>query len=276
MDHRPLASFSILSQIYSQQPRPAKPNVAASAASPSASPPVEKQKIKITIVAKKTSTAHVSHVPVPPVTVSHVPVPPVTVSPAHAPVSPRTRKIKITIKKEQQPQEKEQQPQEKEQCFIHDIAPPSSMIYNPCGDYIAPPPKCCRFFIDNRHCFLRSIDNACIDPITKIVFGFWNCEIGAKCKLLPVDDDTVYEVCGECQETQKENEDFCNNLQLEPQQNDNHDNETRAEMRKKSDANRSRLAGQPAALLRHKIAMQYGMHSFNSHGNRIRTPSSTK
>jgi hypothetical protein len=151
------------------------------------------------------------------------------------------------------------------------------MIYNPCGDYIAPPPKCCRFFIDNRHCFLRSTDNACIDPITKIVFGFWNCEIGAKCKLLPVDDDTVYEVCGECQETQKENEEFCKNL-LEPQQNDNHDhdNETHAEIRKKSDANRSRLAGQPAALLRHKIAMQYGMHSFNSHGNRIRTPSSTQ
>ena len=260
MHHRPLASFSILSQIYSQQPRPAKPNVAASAAtvaSAEASPNFEKKKIKITIVAKKTSAAPVSHVP----------APPVTVSPAPAPVSPRTRKIKITIKKQPQPQEKEQ-------CFINDIAPPSSMIYNPCGDYIAPPPKCCRFFIDNRHCFLRSTDNACIDPITKIVFGFWNCEIGAKCKLLPVDDDTVYEVCGECQETQKENEDFCNNLQLEPQQNDNHDNETCAvEMRKKSDANRSRLAGQPAALLRHKIAMQYGMHSFNSHGNRIRTHS---
>ena len=269
LHHQPLASFSTLSQIYSQeQPKTAKPT-AASAAS---SPPVEKKKIKI--FAKKTSAA-------PPV--SHVPVPPLTVSPAPAPASPRTRKIKITIKKqqqpqekEQQPQEKEQQPQEKEQCFINDIAPPSSMIYNPCGDYIAPPPKCCRFFIDNRHCFLRSTDNACIDPITKIVFGFWNCEIGAKCKLLAVDDDTAYEVCGEeCQEKQKEkeNEDFCKNL-LEPQQNDNHDNETRAvEMRKKSDANRSRLSGQPIALLRHKIAMQYGMHSFNSHGNRFRTHS---
>ena len=265
MHHRPLASFSTLSQIYSQQqqqqqqPKSAKPNVAATVASAEASPNVEKKKIKITIVAKKTSAAPLSHVP----------VPPVTVSPAPAPVSPRTRKIKITIKKQPQKQEEEQeQPQEKEQCFINDIAPPSSMIYNPCGDYIAPPPKCCRFFIDNRHCFLRSTDNACIDPITKIVFGFWNCEIGAKCKLLAVDDDTVYEVCGECEEKQKENEDFCNSLQLEPQQNDHHDNQTCAvEMRKKSDANRSRLAGQPAALLRHKIAMQYGMHSFNSLGN---------
>jgi hypothetical protein len=269
LHHRPLASFSILSQVYSQQqPKSAKPNLDASvaiaaaaslAAFPSASPPVEKQKIKITIVAKKTS----------PAPVYHVPVPPATVSPAPAPVSPRTRKIKITIKK--QPQKQEEEPQEKKQCFINDIAPPSSMIYNPCGDYIAPPPKCCRFFIDNRHCFLRSTDNACIDPITKIVFGFWNCEIGAKCKLLALDDDTVYEVCSECEEKQKENEDFCNSLQLEPQQNDNHDNETRAEMRKKSDANRSRLSGQPSALLRHKIAMRYGMHSFNSHGNRIQT-----
>ena len=269
MHHRPLVSFSILSQVYSQQqPKYAKPNAAASVASPSAFtsafPPVEKQKIKITIVAKKTSPAPVSHVPVPPATVS--------LAPAPAPVSPRTRKIKIIIKK--QPQKQEEEPQEKEQCFINDIAPPSSMIYNPCGDYIAPPPKCCRFFIDNRHCFLRSTDNACIDPITKIVFGFWNCEIGAKCKLLAVDDDTVYEVCGECEEKQKENEDFCNSLQLEPQQNDHHDNQTCAvEMRKKSDANRSRLAGQPSALLRHKIAMQYGMHSFNSHGKRIQTHS---
>jgi hypothetical protein len=168
-------------------------------------------------------------------------------------VSPRTRKIKITIKK--QPQK---QPQE--QCFIDDIAPPSSMIYNPCGDYIAPPPKCCRFFIDNHHCFLRSTDNACIDPISKIVFGFWNCEIGAKCKLLPVDDDTVYEVCEE-----KEKKDFfCNNHEDDDDNDDNHgddidDIKMRAEIRKKSDANRARLTGQPVALLRQKIAIKYGM-----------------
>ena len=65
--------------------------------------PIEKKKIKITIVTKKTSAAPVSHVPVPP---AHA-------SPSHAspsPVSPRTRKIKITIKK---------QPQK--QCFIDDF-----------------------------------------------------------------------------------------------------------------------------------------------------------
>jgi hypothetical protein len=86
--------------------------------------------------------------------------------------------------------------------------------------------------------------------------------------LLPIDDDTAYESCEVCQEvyeekeTEKQNEDFSTNETLPA-----------VEMRKKSDANRSRLSGQPAALLRHKIAMQYGMHSFNSLGNRIRTHS---
>ena len=248
MHHRPLASFSLLSQIYSQQPKPAKPNVTDSVSTAVSSPRGEKQKIKITIVTKKTSAAPPPTYSAP---MSHVPVPPARASPS--PVSPRTRKIKITIKK--QPQK---QPQE--QCFIDDIAPPSSMIYNPCGDYIAPPPKCCRFFIDNHHCFLRSTDNACIDPISKIVFGFWNCEIGAKCKLLPVDDDTVYEVCEE-----KEKKDFfCNNHEDDDDNDDNHgddidDIKMRAEIRKKSDANRARLTGQPVALLRQKIAIKYGM-----------------
>ena len=236
MHHRPLASFSILSQIYSQQPKPAKPNVTDSVSTAVSSPRGEKQKIKITIVTKKTSAA-------PPPTssapMSHVPVPPAHASPS--PVSPRRRKIKITIKK---------QPQK--QCFIDDIAPPSSMFFKPYSDYIAPPPKCCRFFIDNHHCFLRSTDNACIDPISKIVFGFWNCEIGAKCKLLPVDDDTAYEVCEE-----KEKKDFfCTNHEDD---DDIDDIKMRAEMRKKSDATRARLSGQPVALLRQKIALKYGM-----------------
>ena len=132
------------------------------------------------------------------------------------------------------------------------------MFFKPYSDYTVPPPKCCRFFIDNRHCFLRSTDNACIDTITKKVFGFWNCEIGAKCKLLHVGHDVAYEVCGE-----KENLLFNNH------DDDNHDDiQTCAtEMRKNSDANRARLTGQPVALLRHKIAMQYKMHDFNSHRN---------
>jgi hypothetical protein len=62
------------------------------------------------------------------------------------------------------------------------------------------------------------------------------------------DDNAAYEVCEE-----KEKEDFFFN-------HDNDDIKTRrAEMRKKSDANRARLTGQPIALLRQKIALKYGM-----------------
>ncbi len=256
MHHRPLTSFSLLSQIYSQQPKPAKPNsVATAVSSPHVSSPHvssphgEKQKIKIIIVTKKTSAA-------PPPTssapMSHVPVPPAPASPS--PVSPRTRKIKIIIKK--QPKKDEEQPQ----TFINDIAPPTSMIYNPCSDYIVPPPKCCRFFIDNRHCFLRSTDNACIDPITKKVFGFWNCEIGKKSELLPPPTDDVLH---------HDDHDSCdaNLVQLDNNDDDDCNKKTALEMRKKSDANRARFTGQPLALLRQKIATKYGMQSFNSLGN---------
>ena len=197
----------------------------------------QKQKIKITIVPKKTSVSTTS------IPTTSVVAP--AVAPAVAP-SP-TKKIKITIKK--QPKEEQQQ---KYQEHHFDIAPPSSMFFKPYSDYIEPPPKCCRFFIENRHCFLRSTDNACIDKITKEVFGFWNCKIGTNSKLLllPVGNDDVYEVCEE-----KEKEDlFCKSHE------DDDDIKTRrAEMRKKSDANRARLTGQPIALLRQKIALKYGM-----------------
>jgi hypothetical protein len=169
-------------------------------------------------------------------------------------VSPRTKKIKITIK--QQPK----QEQRKQECYhLYDFAPPASMIYTPCGDYIAPPPKCCRFFIENRHCFLRSADNACIDPITKEVFGFWNCEIGKKCELLPplppTDDDQCDDNTSANLVQLDNNDDDCNKIDA-------------LAMRKKSDANRARITGQPVALLRQKIATKHGMHSFNSLGNR--------
>lgn len=191
--------------------------------------PVEKQKLKITIVKRK-----------------------------HSLTKNPTKKIKITIKK--QPKQKE----EEQQCF--DIAPPVTMFYRPYSDYIAPPPKCCRFFIENRHCFLRSSDNACIDPITKNVFGFWNCEIGKNCELLPpADDDDVQD--------DEVNNDIANLLKLDNSDNsddDDYDYNKRITlaMRQKSDANRARFTGQPVALLRQKIATNYGMHSFNSLGNR--------
>ena len=249
--HRPLASFALLSTMF---PDYAPPNykpvvpvvpspsleksevVADSVVASTAATPIEKTKIKIkiTLVSKKTSAS--------------------TTSTCFTP-SP-TKKIKITIKK--QPKEYQKQQQEYYQKRHFDIAPPSSMFFKPYSDYIAPPPKCCRFFIDSRHCFLRSTDNACIDTITKKVLGFWNCEIGTNSKLLPVGDDTAHEVCEE-----KEKKDFfCNSHEDDDDIDDNNDNDDikmRAEMRKKSDANRARLTGQPIALLRQKIALKYGM-----------------
>jgi len=275
MHRRPLLSFSILSQIYGPQhhkPKSpaaiAKPEVIAVAALPpvaavAALPPLEKKKIKIT-VAKKTSASTSPAAAAPPA--SLVPTPPPAPAPASpaspAPASPRTKKIKITIK--QQPkQEQPKQEQPKQECYhLHDFAPPDSMIYTPCGDYIAPPPKCCRFFIENRHCFLRSADNACIDPITKEVFGFWNCEIGKKCELLPpppTDDD---------QYDHATSANLVHLVQLDNNDDDDCNKIDALAMRKKSDANRARITGQPVALLRQKIATKHGMHSFNSLGNR--------
>jgi hypothetical protein len=236
---------------------------------PLETPPLEKQKVKITIIKKK----------------------PLNENPQN--------KFKIIIKKKPKQCEEEEKEKEKEDKkqkpthfrFINDIAPPVSMIYIPCGDYIVPPPKCCRFFIENRHCFLRSTDNACIDPITKKVFGFWNCEIGKKCELLPpppTDDDDEVELQ---QENDNDNTDDASPAatavaDIVQQQVSNDDCKSRTtttttttlalEMRKKSDANRARFTGQPSALLRHKIATKYGMHSFNSLGNRIHSTKSTK
>ena len=264
MHRRPLLSFSTMFQIYGPQhhkPKPpaaiAKPEVIALPAV-AALPPLEKKKFKIT-VAKKTSASTSAAAP----PVSPVPAPPPAPA-SFAPMSPRTKKIKITIKqqpKQEQPkQEQPKQEQPKQECYhLHDFAPPASMIYTPCGDYIAPPPKCCRFFIENRHCFLRSADNACIDPITKEVFGFWNCEIGKKCELLPpppTDDD------------QNDDATSANLVQLDNNDDDDCNKIDALAMRKKSDANRARITGQPVAILRQKIATKHGMHSFNSLGNR--------
>ena len=266
MHRRPLASFSILSQIYAPQhdnPQHHKPQPPATIAkgeviSPVAAVhPLEKKKIKITVAKKNSASTSAAAPPASPVPAP----PPAPASPA--PASPRTKKIKITIKQQpKQEQPKQQRVESVYTCYhFNDIAPPVSMIYTPCGDYIAPPPKCCRFFIENRHCFLRSADNACIDPITKEVFGFWNCEIGKKCELLPpppTDDDQSHDATSA----------NANLVQLANNDDDDCNKIDAFEMRKKSDANRARITGQPVALLRQKIATNYGMHSFNSLGNR--------
>ena len=265
--HRPLASFSTM-RFYTPQPHPQPQPITTT----SSSPVVEKPKVKFIIKKKHTPTATTTsdEMPAVPAIVTPVTTTPLEKQKQKIKITigkrkpsftekPPTNKIKITIKK------KPTTTQEEKHFINHnidDIAPPVSMIYVPRNDYITPPPKCCRFFIQNRHCFLRSTDNACIDPINKEVFGFWNCEIGKKCELLPpppTDD----------QDCVNGDDNVANLVQLDNDKNDDDCNKiTALAMRQKSDANRARFTGQPVALLRQKIATNYGMHSFNSLGNR--------
>jgi hypothetical protein len=283
--HRPLASFSTMrftdyrvpqphstivsttTTTPSPSPSPSPPIEEVDTATPFVPPVVEKLKLKFIIKKKHTPTATTSdEMPAVPAIVTPVTTTPVEKQKQKLKITIVKRnssftqippnKIKITIKKKPR-----QATQEEKHSINHDIAPPVSMIYTPCSDYIAPPPKCCRFFIENRHCFLRSTDNACIDPINKKVFGFWNCEIGKKCELLPpppTDDQDDY-VNGD--------DNAANLVQLDNNDDDDCNKTIALAMRKKSDANRARITGQPIAILRQKIATKYGMHSFNSLGN---------
>ena len=110
--------------------------------------------------------------------------------------------------------------------------------------YRAPPQRCCRFFIENKHCFLRERDNACISPISRTVFGFWNEKVGKECKLLPVEDETTYE------EAMPEIPLSSPIMKSKSQ---------KSKPRFVSDAQRARIASEPVALLREKLAKQYGM-----------------
>jgi hypothetical protein len=267
--HRPLASFSTM-RFYTPQPHPQPQPITTTTSS---SPVVEKPKVKFIIKKKHTPTATTTsdEMPAVPAIVTPVTTTPLEKQKQKIKITivkrkpsftekPPTNKIKITIKKKPTTQE--------EKHFINhnidDIAPPVSMIYVPRNDYITPPPKCCRFFIQNRHCFLRSTDNACIDPINKEVFGFWNCEIGKKCELLPPPPPPTDD-----QDCVNGDDNVANLVQLDNDKNDDDCNKiTALAMRQKSDANRARFTGQPVALLRQKIATNYGMHSFNSLGNR--------
>ena len=143
-----------------------------------------------------------------------------------------------------------------ENPFHNDIAPPSTMICKPQSQsdlyYRAPPQRCCRFFIENKHCFLRERDNACISPISRTVFGFWNENVGKECKLLPVEDETTYEEA--MPEIPLSSPIMKSNSQKSPKKID-----LVTKSRFVSDAQRARVASEPLALLREKIAKQYGM-----------------
>jgi hypothetical protein len=139
----------------------------------------------------------------------------------------------------------------------NDIAPPATMICKPQSEndlyHTVPPERCCRFFIENKQCFLRERDNACISPISKTVFGFWNEKVGKECKLLPIEDETVYEE--EITEIPLLSSPIMkSNSQKSPKKID-----LVTKSRFVSDAQRARVASEPVALLREKIAKQYGM-----------------
>lgn len=167
--------------------------------------------------------------------------------------------------------------------------------------YFTPPPKCCRFFIDNRQCFLREKDNACISPRSKKVIGFWNEKVGIECKLLPLEDETTYEEIHNKAQDDKAQDDksqdeesilhaVASSLESEstsqespppppPSQRKTNPKSPKSPTPKSpspkspksknkiyitkpkfvSDAQRARIASEPVALLREKLAKQYGI-----------------
>jgi hypothetical protein len=147
----------------------------------------------------------------------------------------------------------QEQPKNKQKCddcfhTVTDYAPLETMFYQPRSDYIVPPPSCCRFFIENKHCFLRRHDNACIDPSTKKVIGFWNEQVGENCKLLPI--ETAYEEVLPSPPVPSP--------PVVPTPSPKKQKRV-TNPRFVSDAQRSRIACEPVALLREKLALQYGI-----------------
>ena len=248
---RPLLTFSTLSLVYGKQQQQDRKQQ-----------PVEKKKIKIkpknTVVVGSTNSEtektqehgqacsthscekvneceKTTHPLLPLIT----PVPPV-------PLPPGQKKKIIIIKKRES---------DKNSCH-NDIAPPATMICKPQSQsdlyHRAPPQRCCRFFIENKHCFLRERDNACISPISRTVFGFWNEKVGKECKLLPVEDETTYEEA--MPEIPLSSPIMKSKSQKSPKKSD-----LVTKLRFVSDAQRARVASEPVALLREKFAKQYGM-----------------
>ena len=258
---RPLLTFSTLSLVYGKQQQQDRKQQ-----------PVEKKKIKIkpknTVVVGSTNSEtektqehgqacsthscekvneceKTTHPLLPLIT----PVPPV-------PLPPGQKKKIIIIKKRES---------DKNSCH-NDIAPPATMICKPQSQsdlyYRAPPQRCCRFFIENKHCFLRERDNACISPISRTVFGFWNEKVGKECKLLPVEDETTYEEA--MPEIPLSSPIMKSKSQKSPKKIDLVTKSPKkidlvTKSRFVSDAQRARVASEPVALLREKFAKQYGM-----------------
>ena len=238
MGSRPLLSFSILSCLQGQQETRQQETRQQETRQQETRQPTEKKKIKI-----KPKVVVVD-------TTCHSEVPTTEVPTTEVPTTPIRKKI-IIIKKPKQDFQK--------RFSYNDIVPPASMIYtSPKNFYYIPPPpqRCCRFFIENKHCFLRESDNTCISPTSRTVIGFWNGKVGKECKLLPIQDETTYEQEIVDQQTSPP-------LSPQPQPSPNttplKSKSQKSKPRFVSDAQRARIASEPVALLREKLAKQYGM-----------------
>jgi hypothetical protein len=238
----------------------------------------------------------------PKVILAPAPIPALDHSPAHLVASPisenhylesesdqreqRISKRKIIIKKKVsqiQIEKEEKQTRVNKKIIIKnkltkrynckDIAPPASIYYIQQNDiYRTPPPNCCRFFIENKSCFLRESDNACICPISRTVIGFWNEKVGKECKLLPIQHETTYEETT-VQEVKVIDIDSPSpspspiassasfpQTTPTPTSSKNINSLLISKPRFVSDAQRARIASEPVALLREKLAKRYGMN----------------
>ena len=143
----------------------------------------------------------------------------------------------------------------KKKYEYNDIAPPASIFYTKKHEfYSTPPPHCSTFFIENKQCFLRGRDNACISPVSKNVIGFWNEKVGKECKLLPIENDTTYEENID-NPSQPASQPASQPKTTSPSPKKNNVSKSKFI----SDAQRARNASEPVALLREKLAIQYGM-----------------
>jgi hypothetical protein len=148
-----------------------------------------------------------------------------------------------------------------------DIAPPATMCRasSPmCDFYYTPPPNCCRFFIENKDCFLRQRDNACICPVSRTVIGFWNEKVGQECKLLPIEDETAVELVTSPDPISPTKSTIVTPTKstiVTPTKSQKQKNNSILISNPKivSDAQRARIACEPVALLREKLAKQYGI-----------------
>jgi len=255
---RPLISFSTLSLVYGKQQQQQEKQQPVT---------IEKKKIKIkpkntVVVSSNTTTTTTSEEEcsthscekVNECEETTVPVPLVPL-----PLPVEQKKKIIIIKKRENVEEKRS---------YNDIAPPATMICKPQSEndlyHTVPPQRCCRFFIENKQCFLRERDSACISPISRTVFGFWNEKVGKECKLLPLEDETTYE---------EEITEILLSLSVPIMKSNSQKSPKKIDLVTKSpkkidlvtksrfvsDAQRARVASEPVALLREKIAKQYGM-----------------